>query len=48
MPLVDLKLALLAIKLYITAQSSPVIVVSICQSHWSSRGGTNDTFYENL
>ena len=36
------------IKLHITPQSGPVILVILCHSHWSSRGGTIDTFYENL
>ena len=36
------------IKLHITAQSSPVILVILCHSHWSSQGGINDTCYENL
>ena len=30
------------IKLHITAQSGPVILVILCHSHWSSRGGIND------
>ena len=33
------------IKLHITAQSGPVILVIICHSHWSSQGGINDTCY---
>ena len=36
------------IKLHITARSSPVILVILCHSHWSSQGGINDTYYENL
>ena len=32
----------------ITTQSGPVILVILCHSHWSSRGGINDTYYENL
>ena len=36
------------IKLHITAQSGPVILVVLCHSHWSSQGGINDTCYENL
>ena len=36
------------IKLHITTQSGPVILVILCLSHWSSRGGINDTYYENL
>ena len=36
------------IKLHITTQSGPVILVILCHSHWSSRGGINDTYYENL
>ena len=36
------------IKLHITTQSGPVILVILCHSHWSSRGGINDTCYENL
>ena len=36
------------IKLHITAQSGPVILVILCHSHWSSQGGINDTCYENL
>ena len=31
------------IKLHITAQSSPVILVILCHSHSSSQGGINDT-----
>ena len=31
------------IKLHITTQSGPVILVILCHSHWSSRGGINDT-----
>ena len=27
------------IKLHITTQSGPVILVILCHSHWSSRGG---------
>ena len=33
------------IKLHITTQSGPVILVILCHSHWSSRGGINDTYY---
>ena len=29
------------IKLHITAQSGPVILVILCHSHWSSQGGIN-------
>ena len=36
------------IKLHITAQSSLVILVILCHSHWSSQGGINNTCYENL
>ena len=36
------------IKLHITAQSGPVILVILCHSHWSSQRGINDTCYENL
>ena len=36
------------IKLHITTQSGPVILVILCHSHWFSRGGINDTYYENL
>ena len=36
------------IKLHITAQSGPVILVILCHSHWSSQEGINDTCYENL
>ena len=36
------------IKLHITTQSGPVILVILCHSHWSSQGGINDTYYENL
>ena len=36
------------IKLHITAQSGPVILVILCHLHWSSQGGINDTCYENL
>ena len=36
------------IKLHITAQSGPVILVIICHTHWSSQRGINDTYYENL
>ena len=36
------------IKLNITAQSGPVILVILCHSLWSSQEGTNDTCYENL
>ena len=36
------------IKLHITAQSGPVILVILCHSHWSRQGGINDTCYENL
>ena len=36
------------IKLHITAQSGPVILVILCHSHWSFQGGINDTCYENL
>ena len=35
------------IKLHITTQSGPVILVILCHSHSSSRGGINDTYYEN-
>ena len=36
-------------KLHITAQSGPVILVILCHSHRSSQeGGINDTYYENL
>ena len=34
------------IKLHITAQSGPAILVILCHSHWSSQGGINDTCYE--
>ena len=34
--------------MHITAQSGPVIRVLLCHSHWSSKGGINDTCYENL
>ena len=34
------------IKLHITAQSGPVVLVIICHSHWSSQGGINDTCFE--
>ena len=30
------------IKLHITAQSGPVILVILCHSHWSSQGRIND------
>ena len=33
------------IKLHITAQSGPVILVILCHSRWSSQGGINDTCY---
>ena len=38
------------IKLHITAQSGPVVLVILCHSHWSSQGGINDTgtHYKNL
>ena len=36
------------IKLHITAQSGPVILVILCHSRRSSQGGINDTCYENL
>ena len=36
------------IKLHISTQSCPVILVILCHSHWSSQGGINDTRYENL
>ena len=36
------------IKLHMTEQSGPVILVIICHSHWSFQGGINDTYYENL
>ena len=36
------------IKLNITAQSGPVILVILCHSHCSSQGGINYTCYENL
>ena len=36
------------IKLHITAQSGPVILVILCHSHWPSQGGINDTCYEKL
>ena len=36
------------IKLHITAQSGPVILVILCHSHRSSQGEINDTCYENL
>ena len=36
------------IKLHITTQSGPVILVILRHSHWSSQGGINDTWYENL
>ena len=39
------------IKLHITAQSGPVIllIVILCHSHWSSQGGINDILiYESL
>ena len=36
------------IKLHITTQSGPVILVILCHSHLSSQGGINDTCYENL
>ena len=36
------------IKLRITAQSGPVILVILCHSQWSSQGGISDTCYENL
>ena len=29
---------------HITTQSGPVILVILCHSHWSSRGGINDTY----
>ena len=32
------------IKLHITTQSGPVILVILCHSHWSSRGGINDMY----
>ena len=35
-------------KLHITAQPGPVVLVILCHSHWSSQGGINDTYYENL
>ena len=35
------------IKVHITTQSGPVILVILCHSHWSSQGGINDTCYEN-
>ena len=32
------------IKLHLTAQSEPVVlIVILCHSHWSSQGGINDT-----
>ena len=34
------------IKLHITAQSGPVLLVIPCHSHWSSQEGINDTCYE--
>ena len=34
------------IKLHITAQSGPVILLIICHSHCSSQGGINDTCYD--
>ena len=36
------------IKLHITAQSGPVILVILCHLQRSSQGGINDTYYENL
>ena len=33
------------IKLHITAQSGPVMLVILCHSHLSSQGGINDTCY---
>ena len=36
------------IKLHITAQSDPVILVILCHSHWSSKRGINDTYYKDL
>ena len=33
------------IKLHITAQSGPVILIIICHSYLSSQGGINDTYY---
>ena len=36
------------IKLHITTQSDPVILVILYHSHWCSQGGINDTYYENL
>ena len=36
------------LKLHITAQSGPVILVILCHLHRSSQGGTIDTCYENL
>ena len=35
----------LFIKLRITVQSGPVILVILCHSHSSSQGGINDTYY---
>ena len=36
------------IKLHITAQSGPVVLVILYHSHSSSQGGINDTYCENL
>ena len=36
------------IKLHITAQSGPIILVILCHSHRSFQGGVNDTYYEDL
>ena len=36
------------IKLHITAQSGPVILVTLCSSYWSFQVGINDTCYENM
>ena len=36
------------IKLHITAQSGPVILVILCHSRGSSQGGIDDDYYENL
>ena len=36
------------IRLHITAQSGPVILVILCHSHCSSQGGIKDAYYENL
>ena len=35
------------IKLHITVRSTPLILVILRHSNWSSQGGINDTYYEN-